>query len=87
MKNLTLYSDPGHAWLAVPLKDLKAFGLAGKISHYSFMTADHAYLEEDCDAPLYIDYLDRQKVPYYINYRHTDHDSFIRQQARYSQHL
>ena len=48
-------SDAGHAWLEVPISDLVASGVSP--SNYSFYDSDThlAYLEEDCDAPRYLD--------------------------------
>jgi hypothetical protein len=51
---LSWLSDPGHGWLAVPITDLEALGIADKISRYSFKHEATAYLEEDCDASLYL---------------------------------
>ena len=45
--------DPGHAWLQVPKTDLAKYKIKG-ISNYSHQDEDFAYLEEDCDAPIYI---------------------------------
>lgn len=45
----TVYSDPGHAWVKVPRSLLKTLGIENDISSYSYMRADFAYLEEDCD--------------------------------------
>ncbi len=53
-KRLTFYSDAGHGWLKVKLTDLFMLGIADKISPYSYMRDEWAYLEEDCDAQLYI---------------------------------
>ena len=51
-----LLADPGHAWLAVRVDDLFDLGIADKISRYSFVDYARrvAYLEEDCDAALYL---------------------------------
>lgn len=56
-KNLTLtfHSDPGHGWLAVPKKLLRDYGVAGKISRCSYQRGDTAFLEEDGDAPVFIE--------------------------------
>lgn len=45
------HSDPGHGWLAVPIAELQALGIADKITRYSYRSPDGlvAYLEEDCD--------------------------------------
>jgi hypothetical protein len=48
------YMDPGHGWLKVPIKELVELGIAGKISPYSYVHGENAYLEEDCDAPLFL---------------------------------
>lgn len=47
-------TDPGHGWLKVPLADLNEFGVVHEITRHSYMTATHAYLEEDCDAPTFL---------------------------------
>jgi len=65
MKNLTWIVDPSHAWLRVPLKQIIASGIAPLISEYSYYNRNHVYLEEDCDAPLYLDTVkgDYTKIP------------------------
>ena len=46
------FADPGHAWLRVlkteiiPIKD--------KISSFSYMNGKYVYLEEDCDASVFL---------------------------------
>ena len=49
-KVFDFYSDPGHGWLKVEMAILRELGIADKISAYSHMMGDYAYLEEDCDA-------------------------------------
>ena len=34
MKKITVYNDPGHAWAAVKLAELRELGIADKISAY-----------------------------------------------------
>lgn len=46
-------TDPGHGWLAVPLAEVERLGL--KPSEFSFIKGPIAFLEEDCDAGLYLD--------------------------------
>lgn len=58
----TLYSDPGHGWIKVPLPLLQKLGIAGNISSYSYWRKGHAFLEEDCDAGLLIDALVDQGI-------------------------
>ena len=61
------FNDPGHGWLEVERKDLDILGIADKISGFSYQKAEInpntgkeeviVYLEEDCDAPLYMNTL------------------------------
>lgn len=53
----TFYSDPGHAWLEVEVSELQRLGIHRAVSSFSYMNrrADLAYLEEDADAPLFIE--------------------------------
>lgn len=51
--NRTFYYDPGHAWLKVPIADLGKYKIKD-ISTYSYQDGSFCFLEEDCDAPLYI---------------------------------
>ena len=46
---LSYYQDPGHGWVKVNKALLQRLGIAGDISHYSYMRGDCAYLEEDGD--------------------------------------
>jgi hypothetical protein len=50
MKTIQFYCDPGHGWAKVPLKLIKSLGLEDEISHYSYMSKEHAFVEEDSDA-------------------------------------
>jgi hypothetical protein len=52
--HLTFIADPGHGWLRVPLTEIVALGLETQISLYSYIQGQYAYLEEDCDCPLYL---------------------------------
>jgi hypothetical protein len=52
--NLAAYlwrADPGHAWLMVPLADVRAVRFAPSACSYVNRALGLAYLEEDCDAP------------------------------------
>ena len=48
------HSDPGHGWLAVKLADLKMLGIESKITSFSYVKGQTAYLEEDCDMSTFI---------------------------------
>ena len=53
-KTYTFYEDPGHGWLAVPLGNLVELGVADKITGYSYLIGNMAYLEEDCDMSVFL---------------------------------
>ena len=48
-KTYTYFTDPGHGWLRVSHAELRALGIANKISPYSYMKGANVYLEEDSD--------------------------------------
>lgn len=54
MEKYIFHSDAGHSWLQVPKSELKELGIKDKISKCSYMEGDIAYLEEDCDATVFI---------------------------------
>jgi len=47
-------SDPGHGWLKVKRSELVRLGIDQQITGYSYQRGDDVYLEEDCDAELFI---------------------------------
>lgn len=50
------HSDPGHAWLEVSVQKLWSVGLRPQdFSVYSYRRGDRCFLEEDCDAPLFLE--------------------------------
>lgn len=54
-KTFKFYSDPGHGWLAVKIADAEAIGLkVSDFSPYSYIRGKTLYLEEDCDATLFV---------------------------------
>jgi hypothetical protein len=84
MKTQTHYrylQDPGHGWIEVPRAELDALGIADQITHYSYERAPFAYLEEDCDAGLWLKARDEAGHPVSaedLRETHTNNDSFIR---------
>lgn len=61
--HLTFINDPGHGWLRVPLTDIAALGIESQITPYSYIEGQFAFLEEDCDAPRYLEALTAQGLP------------------------
>ena len=48
------FNDPGHAWLRVKRCELTELGIAGDISSFSYQKGIYVYLEEDCDAGVFM---------------------------------
>ncbi len=81
-------NDPGHAWLKVPAAELALFNVVNKISAYSYIKDGYVYLEEDCDAGIFL----RARFPgiepqevgrQFIIDRHNDNESIIREYDPY----
>jgi hypothetical protein len=66
MSKYKVIADGGHAWLSVPLAEIKELGVADQISSYSYMTHERVFLEEDCDAGVFLEAagLDIDSLPY-----------------------
>jgi hypothetical protein len=83
-KTFTFFSDPGHAWLKVPLYLLHEFELFDKISTYSYLHNHSAYLEEDLDAFVLIRAFEEKGWKLEFKDEHTDRQSKIRSYERYT---
>ena len=67
-ENYCYYEDGRHGWVKVPKKDLVSLGIADKISEFSFMNGEYAYLEEDCDAGILLDAFKERGVKMFCDY-------------------
>ncbi len=87
LKFLHWYNDSGHGWLGVPIRLLRESGVARDISTYSYIDGAMtvAYLEEDCDAPKFLDAIGFRHDEYgqAIPETTVDGDSFIRRLPSY----
>ncbi len=83
---LNFHVDGGHGWLEVPRAELSALGLEARVSEYSYLSVDGsvAYLEEDCDAPLFIEAFNATRFTYPA-YQYVEHTGlcFIRALKRF----
>lgn len=66
------HTDPGHGWIEVPMAELCRLGIERAITPFSYRHGDTAYLEEDCDAPLFIETLRTQGVEIKLVPRHQE---------------
>jgi len=64
MKQINYYASPSHGWIKVKIKDLYDLDILLDVSEYSFITSDlqEAYLEEDCDAGLFVESFGKDKI-------------------------
>lgn len=74
-------SDPGHAWVEVPIAEVKRLGL--KPSAYSYQNDGMAYLEEDCDAGDFVEAKKRLGEAYRFDEVYQE-DTPIRGYARFA---
>lgn len=85
---ITYHHDAGHGWLEVSLQQaLTVRTPLKKISGYSYVGlkgfAPTLYLEEDCDAGVFLDAADAAGRKVEVVHKHHDGDCFIRQLADY----
>ena len=81
----TFISDPGHGWLEVAA-DVARRVLGEKIkliSNYSYVFDNLIYLEEDCDAPLFLNECKAKGLTCDVEETSLDWDSQIRNYRRF----
>lgn len=84
MAEYTFHFDAGHGWLEVDKKELTDLGIVNAISNYSYKKDGKVYLEEDCDASLFIQKLEEATRQTFKAKEVDDGDrSPIRQYQRY----
>ena len=78
------YSDPGHGWLRVDLQSVASVGLSpSSFSKFSYQQGLWLYLEEDCDASLFVKaYMAKHNRPPSVKEHHTEGRSVIRNYGR-----
>ena len=78
------YSDPGHGWLRVDLQSVSSVGLSpSSFSKFSYQQGPWLYLEEDCDASLFVKaFMDKHNRPPPVKEHHTEGRSVIRNYER-----
>jgi hypothetical protein len=81
----TMYCDPGHGWVKVPMQVLRELNIAGMITQYSYRKNDDAYLEEDMDLETFVmAYEAKHKCPPKIVTQHSNRSSRIRSYPLYT---
>ena len=83
MTTYNFHSDPGHGWLEVSREELAMLHIDDAISAYSYQSGDKVYLEEDCDAALFINAKENLGIKVQLQEHSVDGDSFVRTLPRY----
>lgn len=82
--SLVFHTDPGHGWLQVPMADVQRLGIADKISRCSYRDGGMAYLEEDCDAPRFLQAAEAAGWKVKLTESNTNGESRIRRLSSFS---
>ena len=69
--------DPSHAWFMVPLRDVEFSMVTPKISWCSYRSKSHAYLEEDCDGPRFLEAMKKLGFTVKIREKHVDNFDIV----------
>jgi hypothetical protein len=77
------HSDAGHGWVEVSMDMVRDLGIASSISSFSYRRGNMAYLEEDCDAGLLIQALQKSGVSFRFKEINDGDDSPIRNYKRF----
>lgn len=80
---LNFHSDSGHGWIKVNKQSLIDLGIDREISEYSYMKNNFVFLEEDCDALIYINKLREKNIEFKFNEINDGDQSPIRNFKRY----
>jgi hypothetical protein len=80
---LTYLQDPGHGWLIAPASLVRDLGCRPSEYSYYDRAAGLAYLEEDCDAPAFLESLRASGVTPEIVEVHTRGDAKCRALPRW----
>jgi hypothetical protein len=83
MTTFTFHTDPSHGWLEVPVTELlKALLTPGNFSAYSYQQGNVVYLEEDCDAPVFIRSYEAHVGPISVTEKYSHYTHWIRSLPR-----
>ena len=81
---IVYHEDPGHGWCETTRSELQRLGIADKISTFSYTQGETVYLEEDCDAPKYLEALQAEGQKFRLCHRRVEFDHPIRCLQRFT---
>jgi hypothetical protein len=80
---LRFICDAGHGWGEVSIDLINELRIGNQISRYSYMKGDKAYLEEDCDLPIFLNKMEKQGKKINFIEEHSNADSWVRNLQRF----
>jgi hypothetical protein len=82
-KTFTFFCDPGHGWLQVTPAVCQDLGLnRASFSDYSYRDDRYFYLEEDCDAAIFVEAFRAKHGEIFFRESHNNRESAIRRKRR-----
>ncbi|MDD5649455.1 MAG: hypothetical protein PHF86_03410 [Candidatus Nanoarchaeia archaeon] len=82
-KIYVFYSDSGHGWLKVLKREVETSGIIKQISSFSHKKNQFLYLEEDCDASIFIKAQEAKGIKVKLKSFSTNRSSKIRNYERF----
>ena len=83
MNKYVFHSDAGHAWLECDRSELERFVDLSEVSSCSYQKGGKVYLEEDCDAGLFLQALRDSGIEFEFIEKNHPTDSPIRKYERF----
>lgn len=79
---LRFLTDPGHGWISAPRKLVNELGIAKQITAWSYQKGGSVYLEEDCDASLFMETAGKAGITITFITRYHE-DNYVRNMEAY----
>lgn len=81
--DLRFICDASHGWGEVSIDLINELRIGNQISRCSYMKGDKAYLEEDCDLPIFLNKMEKQGKKINFIEEHSNTDSWVRNLQRF----
>ena len=82
-----IFNDASHSWGRVQFKKLVEFGIADKITQYSYMKGSYVYLEEDVDLTTLLRELIKREIQYTFKHHYAKRSSIRNFQSYNAAHF
>lgn len=78
MKVFNFIHDAGHGWIKVDKSFFNSLNILDKISSYSYQDKENYFLEEDCDAYIFVETLKKKNINFSFNDKIFNGYCFVR---------